>query len=138
MTGTPRVRSAASPSRMTWQRRAVLEELESSDRFRSAQQVHAALAEAGQDISLATVYRNLQHLRETANVDVVLSPEGEAFYRLCEDQAHHHHLMCENCGATEEVSTALLEQAIADLAASHDYTLTKHRVELYGLCPKCR
>lgn len=129
--------TAASPSRMTWQRQAVLDELKRSDKFRSAQQIHQALAEAGQDISLATVYRNLAHLRDAANVDVVLSSDGEAFYRLCEDLSHHHHLVCESCGGTVEVATKLLEQAISELAAAHDYTLTQHRVELFGLCPKC-
>lgn len=137
MTGRRKRRSRV-PRRTTWQQTAILAELGLDTTFRSAQEIHTALSDAGQEISLATVYRNLQKLRESANVDVVLSQDGETLYRLCEDDDHHHHLVCEVCGATEEVRTGLLERAIDSLARDHGYTLRKHRVELYGLCPNCR
>ena len=128
---------SGADQRVTWQRKAVLQELGEDPTFRSAQQIHSAITSAGRDIGLATVYRNLQKLRQLENVDVVLSSEGEMLYRLCEKPTHHHHLVCEQCGATEEVMTPQLEEAINALAHSHEYTLRRHKVELYGLCPTC-
>ncbi len=129
-------RSARS-QRMTWQRRAVLDELAEDTTFRSAQQIHSAITSTGRDVGLATVYRNLQRLGAQENVDVVLSSDGETLYRLCEESTHHHHLVCEQCGATEEVMTPQLEEAIDSLARQHGYSLRRHKVELYGLCPTC-
>lgn len=126
-----------APARMTRQRRAVLANLKGNATFRSAQQIHDALVANGEAISLATVYRNLQLLTELENVDVVLSDDGETFYRLCESETHHHHLVCENCGNAEEVFTLALEKVIKDLAVQSGYRLSGHRLELYGLCPTC-
>ena len=59
--------------------------------FLSAQQIHAELEEEGTKVGLATVYRNLQSLAEADLVDTVRSDDGEALYRLCTNEGHHHH-----------------------------------------------
>ena len=59
--------------------------------FLSAQQIHAELEEEGTKVGLATVYRNLQSLAEEDLVDTVRSDDGEALYRLCTNEVHHHH-----------------------------------------------
>ena len=59
--------------------------------FLSAQQIHAELEEEGTKVGLATVYRNLQSLAEEDLVDTVRSDDGEALYRLCTNEGHHHH-----------------------------------------------
>ncbi len=46
--------------RSTWQRSAIVDLLERSQVFLSAQQIHAELEEEGTKVGLATVYRNLQ------------------------------------------------------------------------------
>ena len=50
--------------RSTWQRSAIVDLLERSQVFLSAQQIHAELEEEGTKVGLATVYRNLQSLAE--------------------------------------------------------------------------
>lgn len=128
----------AQIQRMTKQRQAVLGTLQGRNEFRSAQQVHLDLANAGESVSLATVYRNLQTLEETGKVDAVRSADGEVMYRLCEDQGHHHHLVCTNCGHTEEVDLSSIEPLLKNVADEHDFELTNHELELFGLCPSCR
>ena len=59
--------------------------------FLSAQQIYAELEEEGTKVGLATVYRNLQSLAEEDLVDTVRSDDGEALYRLCVNEGHHHH-----------------------------------------------
>lgn len=123
--------------RMTKQREAVLEQLSRQDQFRSAQEVHSALAEAGKKVSLATVYRNLQVLADSRQVDVVRGVDGEARYRLCQKEAHHHHLICRSCGRVEEFTPQSLENGLVRLAADYGYADISHSLEIFGTCPKC-
>ena len=53
-------------TRATRQRSALAELLERTAEFRSAQQLHAMLHEAGERVSLATVYRALAGLAAAA------------------------------------------------------------------------
>lgn len=124
-------------TRMSRQRREVLDNLASDKAFRSAQEIHSSLEQEGSSVGLATVYRNLQLLERLGDVDATRSEAGEMLYRICEAEQHHHHLICKSCGRTEEVELDGLEAAMRQLAADRGYTLTSHTVELSGLCPDC-
>src|SRR5690606_30346452 len=108
---TARVPRSTSPDpgctmtpRVTRQRTAIREALAEADEFGSAQRWHESLSRAGESIGLATVYRNLQALAETGEVDAVMTDDGQSLYRLCGDQGgHHHHLRCRVCGAAVEI-----------------------------------
>lgn len=125
-------------TRMSKQRREVMENLAKHPVFRSAQDVHASLTQSGSRTGLATVYRNLQVLEESGHIDAMRSRSGEMLYRICEAQEHHHHLVCTKCGRAEEVELDGMEQAIQDLAVSHGYELLDHTLELLGVCGQCR
>jgi Fur family transcriptional regulator, ferric uptake regulator len=108
--------------------------------FRSAQDVYARLRSEGGSVGLSTVYRHLQSLVDDGVVDVIHTPEGEATYRFCgaaSDQRHHHHLVCRDCGRTEEIEGRAVERWAGDVARSHGYEDVDHTVELFGRCPKC-
>ena len=81
--------------RSTKQRKAVAEVLATISKFSSAQEVHSILISRGEKVGLATVYRTLQALAETGAIDV-LRNDGEALYRACSND-HHHHLVCTGC-----------------------------------------
>ena len=78
--------------RTTKQRSAVAEMLDASEDFRSAQELHELMRARGQRVGLATVYRTLQALAAAGEVDVILRDDGEAMYRRCSSE-HHHHLV---------------------------------------------
>ncbi len=122
---------------MTRQRAAVLEQLDNQKDFRSAQQVHDDLRLSGQEVSLATVYRNLQILADSGELDTVRSPEGESLYRLCEEESHHHHLICRSCGKVTEIKPKSLEGWLQSLAEQHGYQDPVHFLEIFGTCREC-
>ena len=126
-----------TPSRNTRQRRALMEALESSEGFRSAQDLHASLRREGGSVGLATVYRALQSLVDAGEVDLVKTDAGEAVYRLC-SRSHHHHLVCRQCGRTVEVTGPAVERWAAKVAEENGYAEVSHTVELFGTCPACR
>ena len=80
----------------------VLKTLEQAGGFASAQEVHQLITRQGDRIGLTTIYRALQNLQKENLVDLLRRDDGEAIYRLCGD-AHHHHLVCRNCGRTVEI-----------------------------------
>ena len=123
--------------RSTWQRSAIVDLLERSQVFLSAQQIHAELEEEGTKVGLATVYRNLQSLAEEDLVDTVRSDDGEALYRLCTNEGHHHHLVCRSCGKAVEIAGSLFENWVHDIASANGFTKVEHLAEFFGLCNDC-
>ncbi|WP_309146692.1 Fur family transcriptional regulator [Georgenia satyanarayanai] len=122
---------------MTRQRAAVSDLLERTDDFRSAQQLHESLRDAGDAVGLATVYRTLQTMAEVGEVDVLRTDDGEALYRRCESAKHHHHLVCRTCGTTVEISGDAVEAWAEEMAARHGFTDIEHTIDLFGQCADC-
>ena len=128
----------ATIQRMTRQRQAVLDVLQTLPNFSSAGEVHKALQTAGEPVSLATVYRNLQTLTEMGRLDSVHASNGESLYRLCESTGHHHHVVCEVCSRVEEINLGEVEALLASVAAAKGFKLQTHELELFGICAACQ
>ncbi|GAB2926278.1 Fur family transcriptional regulator [Rhodococcus aerolatus] len=126
----------AGPVRATRQRTAVSDLLDTTDEFRSAQELHEELRRRGEGIGLTTVYRTLQALVDSGSVDVLRTDTGEAVYRRC-STGHHHHLVCRDCGATVEVEGPAVERWAQGVAAEHGFTRVSHTVEVFGRCADC-
>lgn len=125
-------------TRSTRQRQAVSDLLRERDDFRNAQQIYAELRDRGESIGLATVYRNLGLLVQLGEVDTLQGADGEALYRQCgQKSAHHHHLVCRQCGRAIEVEAPALEQWAKKLAVEHGFSEVSHTLELFGLCAQC-
>jgi len=122
--------------RPTRQRKAVAATLADIDGFRSAQEVHALLAADGTKVGLSTVYRTLQAMADHGELDVLRTNEGEALYRRCSSE-HHHHLVCRVCGSTIEVEGPTVEKWTKAVAADHGYTDVSHTLEVFGTCANC-
>lgn len=123
--------------RDTPQRRAIADALRGTTEFVSAQELHARLRDGGSRIGLATVYRALSALVDDGAVDALRSTDGEQRYRWCDSTAHHHHLVCRQCGRTVEIEAAAVERWAAALATQHGFTELSHTVEVFGRCPDC-
>jgi Fur family ferric uptake transcriptional regulator len=122
--------------RSTKQRKAVAEVLATISKFSSAQEVHSILISRGEKVGLATVYRTLQALAETGSIDV-LRNDGEALYRACSND-HHHHLVCTGCNKTTEISAPEVEIWTEKIAREQGYLISGHTIEVFGLCKNCR
>jgi len=131
------VSDTARPMRRTRQRAAVDDVLQSQQEFRTAQQIHDQLRHDGHSVGLTTVYRTLQTMAETGEVDVIRSPEGEASYRQCASEAHHHHLVCRGCGRTVEITEPDVEAWARRVAHQHGFADASHELEIFGTCSDC-
>ena len=120
---------------MTRQKAAVRSILDEIDGFNSAQQIHELLAAKGDRVGLATVYRNLQQLAESGDVDV-LRMGDENVDRACEPH-HHHHIGCRACGRTAELTGDEVDDWLRTVTARHGFTMNDHSLELVGVCTEC-
>ena len=131
--------SGESRQRNTKQKAALLSALKKHSGFASAQQWHQRLKDDGHEIGLSTVYRTLTALSELGELDVLMRADGEALYRLCSD-AHHHHLVCTECGRTVEIGDNQVEAVEAwaqAIAQQYKFKEISHTVELSGRCADC-
>jgi Fur family transcriptional regulator, ferric uptake regulator len=134
MTSTdPQLPAGTRPTR---QRRAVAAAMQSFEDFRSAQDIHDLLRREGENVGLSTVYRTLQALADSGQVDVLRAEDGESLYRRCSG-SHHHHLVCRSCGRTVEVEGPTVERWADSVAAEHGFTGVSHTLEIFGTCPSC-
>lgn len=129
--------SIPAKGRSTRQKRAVWAALSELEDFVSAQELHRILSDRGEKVSLATVYRVLQSHQEEGLLDVLRPDDGEAIFRLCAAEEHHHHLVCRSCGLAVEFEAPDMETWVNTLAAENGFTSVRHTLEIFGLCKNC-
>ena len=126
----------AAPQRRTRQRAAVDQILSHLEEFRTAQQIHDVLRHQGDSVGLTTVYRTLQAMVESGELDALRTDDGETAYRRC-SSGHHHHLVCRSCGRTLEVSGPAVERWASAVADEHGFRDVSHDLEIFGTCGSC-
>ncbi len=123
--------------RVTVARRAVVAALVAADGHATAEALQARVQAEHPEVHMATIYRNLQALSDAGTVDVLRNSDGEAIYRLCATDAHHHHLVCRSCGTSIEIASDEVERWADRTARAHGFTAVTHTAELYGVCATC-
>jgi Fur family ferric uptake transcriptional regulator len=127
---------STGPQRRTRQRAAVDEALAGAAEFRTAQEIHDVLRHQGERVGLTTVYRTLQAMTETGELDAIRNSDGETAYRRC-STGHHHHLVCRCCGRTVEVSGPAVESWANAVADENGFRDVSHDLEIFGTCDRC-
>jgi Fur family ferric uptake transcriptional regulator len=121
-------------------RRAVLELLGGEPCALSALEIEEALRVApSRRVSRASVYRILEELEGLGLVQRVEIGQAMVRYeRVCEQEEHHHHLVCDACGLVMPFSDPGLERAIASLSERVPLAVAEHEIVLHGACMECR
>ena len=123
--------------KITAPRQAILEVLRRHQHPLTNKEIHAALSKT--ECDLVTVYRNLNTLEEMGMVRRFDFGDGVARFELLAegDDGHHHHLVCKRCSRVVEVEGCFPVEIEAALARRHGFTHITHKLEFFGLCPKC-
>jgi Fur family transcriptional regulator, ferric uptake regulator len=119
-------------------RRAVVELLGEQDCAINALEIEQKLSSRGHAVGRASVYRALEQLEGLHLVQRLEMGTGTASYeRSSPTGEHHHHLVCERCGAVVPFEDAQLERAIARVSRSASFDVADHDVTLFGRCQSC-
>ncbi len=121
----------------TLPRLRVLAILENSKiRHLSAEDVYKELLNEGDSVGLATVYRVLTQF-EDAGLVIRHHFEGERSVFELNDEDHHDHMVCVQCGLVIEFVDERIESLQEKVADEHDFSIQDHSLTLYGICKRC-
>ena len=124
---------------MTRTRRAVLSVLESTRYPLSPSELYDRLQKQKVAIDLATVYRNLDTLKNLGLVrQLKLHQDGRFRYEMREGRDHHHHIRCKNCGRIVDILLCPLKKITAMIEQKTQFVVDDHSLEFSGWCPRCR
>lgn len=123
--------------KLTKPRRAVLEFLHRQEHPITNREIHSELSA---ECDLASVYRSMHLLTELGFVQQFDFGDGTARFELVEPggDGHHHHMICTRCSAVVEVDHCFPESLSETLAKHTGFKEISHRLEFFGLCPKCQ
>jgi len=122
-------------TRQTRQKQVILEALRRVTSHPTADEVYQMARERIPNISLGTVYRNLEQLceqgviRRLALAGSQMRFDGRAY--------RHHHVRCIRCERVDDVISVRGNPNSIDVETA-GYTILGHRIEFYGLCPDCQ
>jgi Fur family transcriptional regulator, ferric uptake regulator len=124
--------------RLTEPRRVVAELVAARDGHFTANDLIEDARALHLSIGRATIFRALDLFTELEVLERIDLPSGDHAYVPCEPQRHHHHIVCEGCGAVTEVEDLGLGAAIDQIQRRTGWHVATHRLELFGRCPVCR
>jgi len=127
--------SGKATTRMTSQRRVILDCLTRSTSHPTAYEVYRMVKRKLPEISLATVYRNLDVL--SAGGLVQRMDYAGAQMRFDADTSAHCHARCLECGRVVDVDLKIAMPTKDVCCEACGFKISAHRVELLGLCPAC-
>jgi Fur family transcriptional regulator, ferric uptake regulator len=124
--------------KVTGPRQAILEALRRQRRPLSIKEIFGALPTG--DCDLATVYRSMHLLESMGIVKRFEFGDGVARFELLGegDDGHHHHLVCTNCSDIVELEECFPEALEKNIASRSGFKFVTHKLEFFGLCPRCQ
>lgn len=127
--------------RYTSGRKTVVSAMADAEGPLSAAELHETIEGT---LPLSSIYRSLTVLEETG----VLSPhhgtKGLTRYELAEWlKGHHHHLVCVECGAVEDVEVTEQHErqvgtVVSEISAQAEFSPLNHALEIEGRCSRCQ
>ncbi len=125
------------PSRRnrTRQRERLLELLLSADSHPTAAELFDALLPQFPQLSIGTVYRNLEVLVSEGLIEEVESAGPAVRY---DGNTHpHHHFVCDGCGSIRDVELTEPRGLRKRLEDTHGLRAERIRIGFHGLCEEC-
>lgn len=123
--------------RRSRKRDAILEQLQATDCHPTADWVHREMRKQYPDISLGTVYRNLNQLCEEGLVWRIGMTKGQERFDAC--VTPHAHFVCNRCGAVIDLPDRAPGRAyIPDLSKQYEFVVDGYEFKLRGICKDCQ
>jgi len=119
-----------STLKITPQRLAILKELETQGHA-SIDEIYEKIKELFPTISLATIYKNMNSLKEEGIITEICihqKPKYEIF------KAEHAHFICKNCGKVYDVP--LSKKIIKEV--NEQFPNSQKELYIYGICEECK
>ena len=122
--------------RRSKKRDAMLDLMRGTKCHPTADWVYQGMKDIYPDISLGTVYRNLNQLCEEQLVWRVGTVDGNE--RFDADVSLHAHFFCDGCGVVLDLpDNAPTDTYVKSLSKQYGFVVRSHEFKLHGLCRDC-
>ena len=101
----------------------------------SAEDIYKIMLNAGEEVGLATIYRVLTQFEQAGLLLRHHFESGKAVYELNE-QSHHDHIVCLQCGHVEEFCDEEIEKRQKMVAQEKGFQIIEHSLYIYADCNK--
>lgn len=123
--------------RYSKKRQAVLDCLKGTKEHPTAEWIYARLKPVYPDLSLATVYRNLNQLEEAGMIRSMGSVNGQERYDA--NVRPHPHVVCTRCGRMVDVEELpFSEETVHWVEETTGFRIESTSLRFSGLCGECR
>lgn len=120
--------------KMTDQRRTMIRAALDNPGHFTAEELYRKLNGAGEQVSIATVYRGLSLLEEAALIEGHDFSDGQRRYERALDREHHDHMICVDCREVIEFKSEDIERLQQQIVEDHGFTLEDHSLTLFVKC----
>lgn len=119
------------------QREIVLDILKKSYEHPTAEEIFADARLVDQNISLGTVYRNLEILCEDQVIEKIPTPAGKDRYDF--KKTEHSHAICEKCGQITDFDCPInIKKLQKDIKNQVNFELSQDEIRIIGICENCK
>jgi len=101
----------------------------------TAQSIYIEVKKIHPTVSLATVYKTLQVLRDLDLIQELNFPQGQA--RFDPYIKPHVNLICQQCGRIEDLDDPTAKEISERVSATTKFKPNGQRIDVYGICQKC-
>lgn len=120
--------------RITDQRKSLAKLFAERNGYLTPKDVYEYMGKQYSGLSFDTVYRNLRVMDELGVLEQVMFEDGLKFRASCNEDQHHHHMICLQCERTYPIH--FCPMPLTD--APDQFQVVKHKFEVFGYCKDCR
>ncbi len=115
----------------TKQRQIILSIINNSNEHLDAYEIYERAKENIKNISLGTIYRNLNYLYNNNMINIISDKKDKMHY---DKKEKHHHFICQRCQKIIDIYDLNIEiPKIID-----NNTVTDYKITIEGICEKCQ
>jgi len=122
--------------KVTPQRLAIYEVLKTCNMHPTAETIYDIISSDYPTMSLATVYKTLDLLKEAKIIQELNISGNTARYDV--NPAPHPHIICTKCGKIENVDMKISKNLLNKARKSTDYNIGNIQLYFFGVCPYCK
>lgn len=119
------------------QRECIVDLFMSTDTHVTTEQLYQEAIKHFPQIGYTTVHRTLKMLTECGLAKEIKFNDPYTRFEKAVEKSHHDHLICTACGSIIEFKCEEIENQQIKVAQHHEFTITRHSLQLYGICSKC-
>ena len=101
----------------------------------TVQRIYSEVKKVHHTVSLATVYKTIQLLKEVGLIQELSLPQGQTRFDF--DMRPHINLVCLRCGEIKDLEETSILEIIAKVSAAEKFSSAGQRFDIYGICQGC-